>query len=59
MTPDDLPGAVRRGLADPAARSTSRRAVRSRLFHRPGSAADRAVALCYELMGLEPPRSRS
>jgi hypothetical protein len=50
--PADLPAAVARGLADPAARSAARRAVASRLFYDPGRATERAVALCYELLGL-------
>ncbi|HEX7128345.1 MAG TPA: CDP-glycerol glycerophosphotransferase family protein [Thermodesulfobacteriota bacterium] len=50
--PDELAAAVRRGLADPSARAAERRAVARRLFYRPGTATDRAVALCYELMRL-------
>lgn len=52
-----LPAAVARGLADPRARSFARRAVAARLFYRPGSATDRAVALCYKLLGLAPARA--
>lgn len=55
--PDELAAAVRRGLADPSARAAERRAVARRLFYRPGTATDRAVALCYELMRLAPPAS--
>ncbi len=49
---DELPAAVARGLAAPEARRAARRAVAARLFYRPGTATDRAVALCYELLGL-------
>jgi CDP-glycerol glycerophosphotransferase len=48
----ELPAAVARGLADARARGAARRAVAARLFYRPGTATDRAVALCYELLGL-------
>ncbi|HWP35030.1 MAG TPA: CDP-glycerol glycerophosphotransferase family protein, partial [Thermodesulfobacteriota bacterium] len=51
-TPAELPDAVGWALAHPEARSQARRALAARLFYRPGSATDRAVALCYELLGL-------
>jgi hypothetical protein len=46
--------AVTRGLADPGARSAARRAVAADLFYRPGTAAARAAAALYELMGIPP-----
>ncbi len=54
-SPETLAATVHRALAHPAARSEARRAVAQRLFYRPGTATDRAVALCYELMRLAPP----
>lgn len=50
--PKDLPRTVQRALAHPEARAAGRRRVAERLFYRPGSATDRAVALCYDLLGL-------
>jgi CDP-glycerol glycerophosphotransferase (TagB/SpsB family) len=46
--------AVERGLADPRARSASRRAVAEDLFHRPGSATARAVHELYDAIELAP-----
>lgn len=46
---------VRAGLADPAARREARRRVARRLFYRPGTATDRAVAAVYRLLALRPP----
>jgi hypothetical protein len=39
-------------LATPSARSAERRQTASELFHEPGTATDRAVALVYRLIGL-------
>lgn len=50
----DLAAAARRALANPGARRDARRAVAARLFYRPGTATDRAVSLCYALLGLAP-----
>jgi CDP-glycerol glycerophosphotransferase (TagB/SpsB family) len=54
---DDLRGvleAVEDGLADPHARSASRRAVAQDLFYQPGTATARAVAEIYDAMELAP-----
>ena len=45
--------AVTRGLSDPAARSSERRAAASDLFYRPGTATARSVAALYELIELD------
>jgi hypothetical protein len=45
---------VERGLADPAARSSSRHAVAEELFYKPGTATARAVAELYDVMELSP-----
>jgi len=50
--------AVDRALADPGARSKSRRAVADDLFYRPGTATSRAVDELYRTMDLEPVASR-
>lgn len=47
---------VARGLDDPAAGSAARRRIAGRLFHRPGTATDRAVAAVYRLLALAPPQ---
>jgi CDP-glycerol glycerophosphotransferase (TagB/SpsB family) len=46
--------AVEKGLADPSARSLSRRAVAEELFYKPGTATARAVAELYDVMELSP-----
>jgi CDP-glycerol glycerophosphotransferase (TagB/SpsB family) len=46
--------AVERGLADPAARSASRRAVAKELFYHPGGATARSVSEMYEAISLDP-----
>lgn len=51
---DDTVSAVERGLADPSARSRTRRAVAAELFHAPGAATAHCVAALYEVFGLEP-----
>jgi CDP-glycerol:poly(glycerophosphate) glycerophosphotransferase len=51
---DDAVAAVERALADPAARSASRRAVAADLFFDPGRATARCAAALYEAIGLEP-----
>jgi CDP-glycerol glycerophosphotransferase (TagB/SpsB family) len=54
-TADATVAAVERGLADPEARSPSRRAVASDLFHDPGRATERCAAALYEAIGLDAP----
>jgi hypothetical protein len=56
-TADEALALVVRGLADPGARREARRRVAARLFYRPGTATDRAVAAVYRLLTLTPPRS--
>jgi CDP-glycerol glycerophosphotransferase (TagB/SpsB family) len=51
---DDTVSAVERALADPTARSATRRAVAANLFHEPGTATARCAAALYEAIGLEP-----
>jgi hypothetical protein len=46
--------AVERALADPSARSATRRAVAADLFHQPGTATQRCAAALYEAVGLQP-----
>jgi hypothetical protein len=46
--------AVERGLADPTARSRSRREVAAELFYQPGTATARAVSEMYDVMELTP-----
>ena len=46
--------AVVRGLADPVAGSSSRRAVASELFYRPGTATSRCIAQLYDAIELPP-----
>lgn len=46
--------AVERALADPSARSATRRTVAEDLFHEPGTATARCAAALYEAVGLEP-----
>ena len=50
--PTDVVAAVVKSLANPAVRSTERRQTARELFHEPGTATDRAVALVYRLIGL-------
>jgi hypothetical protein len=54
-TADEAADAVARALADPGARSRTRRQVASDLFHRPGTATARAVSALYERMAFPPP----
>lgn len=51
--------AVERGLADPEARSATRRAVAEELFYRPGTATARAVAELYQALSLDHPPSEA
>jgi hypothetical protein len=46
--------AVERALADPSARSDTRRAVAEELFHLPGTATARCTAALYAAIGLQP-----
>lgn len=50
---DDTIEAVERALADPATRSSTRRAVAADLFHEPGTATARCAAELYEAIELE------
>ena len=55
---DDVAGvaaAVERALADPMARSATRRAVAADLFHEPGGATARCAAALYDAIGLDLP----
>jgi len=51
---DDTAAAVERALADPAARSATRRAVAADLFHEPGTATARCAEALYEAIDLRP-----
>ena len=53
---DDTVAAIERALADPAARSATRRAVASGLFHEPGTATQRCADALYEAIGLNAER---
>lgn len=53
--PDAICAAVEDGLANPAIRGDIRRWKAGELYHRPGSATDRAVAALYDLLELEAP----
>jgi CDP-glycerol glycerophosphotransferase (TagB/SpsB family) len=55
---NDTVAAVERALADPAARSATRRAVVADLFHEPGTATARCADALYEAIGLDPIRTR-
>ena len=50
---EDTAAAVERALANPAALSSTRRAVAEDLFHEPGNATARCAAALYEAIGLE------
>jgi CDP-glycerol glycerophosphotransferase (TagB/SpsB family) len=50
----DAAAATERALADPAARSASRREVADALIHNPRTATARAVAELYDALALEP-----
>jgi hypothetical protein len=52
----DTVAAVERALANPAAKSATRRAVAADLFHEPGTATARCADALYEAIGLEPIR---
>jgi hypothetical protein len=49
---DDTVAAIERAIADPDARSHTRRAVAADLFHEPGSATERCADALYETIGL-------
>ena len=56
---DDTVAAADRALAEPTAKSATRRAVAADLFYKPGTATQRAVAALYDAIALEPiPGSR-
>jgi hypothetical protein len=50
--PADIAAAATEAIRRPGARSAERRAVAASLFHRPGTATERALALVYEMLGL-------
>ena len=50
---EDTLAAVDRALADPTAKSSTRRAVAADLFYKPGTATARAVTALYEAIQLE------
>jgi hypothetical protein len=54
-TPAELVAAVQRGLRSPGDMSETRRRVAREMFHQPGTATDRALAVCYELMQMHAP----
>jgi hypothetical protein len=54
LTAGEAIEAVERGLAEPAARSATRRAVAKELFYRPGGATARSVSEMYEAIALAP-----
>jgi hypothetical protein len=54
-SPGDLPDAVSAALSHPTRHSRERRQIASALFYRPGTATDRAVAIVYDVLGLEAP----
>jgi CDP-Glycerol:Poly(glycerophosphate) glycerophosphotransferase len=51
---EDTVSAIERALANPAERSSTRRAVAADLFHEPGTATARCAAALYEAIELEP-----
>jgi CDP-glycerol glycerophosphotransferase (TagB/SpsB family) len=51
---DDTVAAVARALADPTARSATRRAAAADLFHEPGTATARCAEALYEAIDLDP-----
>jgi hypothetical protein len=55
---DDTVAAVERALADPVARSATRRAVAADLFHEPGTATARCADALYEAIQLQPAPGR-
>jgi CDP-glycerol glycerophosphotransferase (TagB/SpsB family) len=59
LTADEAIDAVERGLADPASRSATRRAVANELFYRAGGATARSVTQMYEAISLDPLRSEA
>jgi CDP-glycerol glycerophosphotransferase (TagB/SpsB family) len=50
---DDTVAAVERAIANPEARSETRRAVAADLFHQPGSATARCADALYQAIGLD------
>jgi hypothetical protein len=49
---DGVVAAIERALADPGARTTTRRAVAADLFYRAGTATERCAEALYEVIGL-------
>jgi CDP-glycerol glycerophosphotransferase (TagB/SpsB family) len=56
---EDTVAAIERALANPSARSTTRRAVADDLFHQPGTATARCADALYEAIDLQPVAARS
>ena len=54
-TPDELGDLVEAELRHPGRRSAIRRRVAGEMFHRPGTATARALALIYDAIGLNAP----
>jgi len=55
----DTVAAIERALADPSARSATRRAVAADLFFQPGTATQRCTDALYEAIGLDRPMTQS
>jgi hypothetical protein len=54
-TPTELVEAARRAMLAPGDRSAERRRIADEMFYGPGAATDRALDLCYEVLGLQRP----
>ena len=57
-TPSEVGAAAIDELAHRTRRSAARHAVAREMFHEPGTATARAVAMLYELIDLAPPHAR-
>ena len=55
QTSSEAAAAVQRAFEEPGRLSQERRAVASDMFHRPGTATERALCYMYEVIELEPP----
>ena len=55
---DQAVAAVQRALDDPGRLSQEQRAVAGEMFHRPGTATDRAECFMYEVIELDPPKGQ-
>jgi hypothetical protein len=56
-TPEELGNIVGEELNGPARRSADRRRVAGEIFHEPGTATDRALAMIYDVLGLTAPET--